>query len=90
MPKAKQDVVRRLDAAAKALGRPKNELVIEALEQYFHANAPAIRLSTYPSRAIGSLSRRDRPPIVSLEVDLGSANLSIGSRSFPPVPCDKL
>jgi hypothetical protein len=34
-------------------------LVIEALEQYLQTNARTIRLGTYPSRVIGSLSRRD-------------------------------
>lgn len=59
VPKGKQDVVRKLDAAARELGRPKNELVIEALEKYLQTSARPIRLGTYPSRVIGSLSRRD-------------------------------
>lgn len=59
VPKDKQDIVRKLDAAARALGRPKNELVIEALEKYLRTNSPTVRLGKYPTRVIGSLSRTD-------------------------------
>jgi hypothetical protein len=59
VPKDKQDIVRKLDAAARVLGRPKNELVIEALEKYLRTNSPTVRLGKYPTRVIGSLSRTD-------------------------------
>ena len=42
IPKEKGSVLRRLDEAAKRRGRPKNELVIEAIEAYLQeAGKPA-------------------------------------------------
>lgn len=59
VPRDKEDVLARLDAVSKELGRPKNEMVIEALERYLRLNAPTVELGKYPTRVTGSLSRRD-------------------------------
>lgn len=59
VPKDKEDLLARLDAVSKELGRPKNEMVIEALERYLRLNAPIAELGKYATRVTGSLSRRD-------------------------------
>jgi hypothetical protein len=59
VPKHRAGVVAKLDALAKELGKPKNELVIEALERYLRSYAHAGSLGKYATKATGSLSRQD-------------------------------
>jgi hypothetical protein len=40
IPKEKAQLLRALEAAARAWGRPKNEIVLEALERYLAGTAP--------------------------------------------------
>lgn len=42
VPKDRARVLRSLDEAAQRSGRPKNELVLEALERYLTAARPAL------------------------------------------------
>ena len=59
VPKGKEQVLARLDSLSRNSGKPKNEIVLEALEGYLHSAGPTRTLGVYPSRVIGSLSRRD-------------------------------
>ncbi|MGI6626923.1 MAG: hypothetical protein ACOX4K_00960 [Bacillota bacterium] len=59
IPKGKESLLSRLDSIAGRLGKAKNEIVIEALEQYFRLYAGTVQLGRYNSRVTGSLSRRD-------------------------------
>jgi hypothetical protein len=58
IPKEKASLLRRLDEAAKRRGRPKNALVIEAIEAYLHEATPAefvpanIGVGELPSRQL--------------------------------------
>jgi len=59
VPKDKEDLLIKLDTVSKNLGRPKNDVVIEALERYLRVAGRRIEFGKYPGRVIGSLSRRD-------------------------------
>lgn len=65
VPKEKAEIVRALDAAAKRTGRPKNELVLEALEAYLQRARPQLEVfelgvGTWPSRGELYLERWHR------------------------------
>ncbi|MGE5579940.1 MAG: hypothetical protein ACM3WU_07845 [Bacillota bacterium] len=59
VPQDKAHVIARLDEVCKALGRPKNEMVIEALERYLVTNRPLMRLPVRKGKVFGSLSREE-------------------------------
>ncbi|MGE5578944.1 MAG: hypothetical protein ACM3WU_02770 [Bacillota bacterium] len=59
VPKEKEALLARLDAVSKEQGKPKNEIVIDALERYLRLSAVSIELGKYALGATGSLSRRD-------------------------------
>lgn len=59
VPKDKEGLVARLDSVSRQTGKPKNEMVIEALEQYLRLSPSVGALGAYPSTVTGSLSRRD-------------------------------
>ena len=59
VPKDKESLLAKLDAMSKELGKPKNEMVIEALERYLRLSAGAGELGKYPTKVTGPLSRRD-------------------------------
>lgn len=40
VPREKEALLKALDAAARSSGRPKNELVLEALEKYLASAVP--------------------------------------------------
>jgi len=56
VPKDKEGLLAKLDTVAGQLGKAKNEIVLEALEQYLRLNAATAVLGRYRSRVIGSLS----------------------------------
>lgn len=57
VPKEKTALLKVLDRTAELTGRPKNELVLEALEKYLLATAPAP--GQYSLGAIKSFRRGD-------------------------------
>ena len=59
VPKEKEALLARLDAVSKEQGRPKNEMVIEALERYLRLTRVSVELGKYAMGVTGSLSRRD-------------------------------
>ncbi len=59
VPRDRAHVIARLDEVSKALGRPKNEVVIEALERYLVVNRPTVRLPVRKGKVLGSLSREE-------------------------------
>lgn len=59
IPKDKANVLAKLDALSRQLGKPKNEMVIEALERYLWVSANTGGLGKYATRVTGSLSRHD-------------------------------
>ncbi len=59
VPKEKEHVLAQLDALSRNLGSPKNEIVLSALEQYLGSVTRKTPLGTYPTRTVGSLSRKD-------------------------------
>lgn len=42
VPKEKEELIAVLDQAARVTGRPKNELVLEALERYLPTATPGL------------------------------------------------
>ena len=42
IPRDKEAIIEELDATAKRIGRPKNELVLEAVEAYLVEHRPAL------------------------------------------------
>lgn len=44
VPKDKEAVIEELDAAAKRMGRPKNELVLDAVEAFLAERRPALEV----------------------------------------------
>jgi len=63
VPKAREHVVRELEAAVGDSGQPKSELVLDAIEQYLRRRQPRrarFELPVYPGMAaVGSLRRAD-------------------------------
>ncbi len=59
IPHDKEHLVSRLDQVAKALGRPKNELVLEALERFLALTKPRVALPVREGKVIGRLSREE-------------------------------
>ncbi|MEX0974751.1 MAG: hypothetical protein WD024_05295 [Bacillota bacterium] len=59
VPKEKERVLIQLDALSRDLGRPKNEIVLMALEQYLGSTPRRAELGTYPTKTVGQLSRKD-------------------------------
>lgn len=59
VPQDKAHVIARLDEVSKALGRPKNEMVIEALERYLSVNRPLGKLPVRKGKVFGFLSREE-------------------------------
>jgi len=59
VPKGKEGILAKLDAVSRDLGKPKNEIVIEALERYLRLSAATIELGRYPTKVVGSLSRKE-------------------------------
>ncbi|HHY35487.1 MAG TPA: ribbon-helix-helix domain-containing protein [Firmicutes bacterium] len=59
VPKDKEEILARLDAISKETGKPKNEIVIEALERYLRLSAVPAKLGRYPTRVVGSVSRKE-------------------------------
>ena len=64
VPQGKAHLVSRLDEMSKALGRPKNEMVLEALERFLAMSPSPVTLPIRSGKVKGSLSRdeiyRDR------------------------------
>jgi len=42
VPKEKISLLKELDQASRQMGRPKNELILEALERYLRQRRPAL------------------------------------------------
>ena len=59
VPRDKAHLLSRLDEVSKSLGRPKNEMVLEALERFLAVNRATMSLPTRRGRVSGSLSRDD-------------------------------
>ena len=59
VPHGKEHLVFRLDEVANALGRPKNELVLEALERFLAVTKPQVALPVRKGKVIGQLSREE-------------------------------
>lgn len=59
VPQDKEHLVLRLDEVAKALGRPKNEMVLEALERFLAVTKPQVVLPVRDGKVIGQLSREE-------------------------------
>lgn len=59
VPKDKAHLVLRLDEVSRALGRPKGEIVLEALERFLAVNRLPVVLPVRRGKVIGSLSRDD-------------------------------
>ncbi len=59
VPQDKEHLVLRLDEVAKALGRPKNEMVLEALERFLAVTKPQVVLPVREGKVIGQLSREE-------------------------------
>jgi predicted transcriptional regulator len=62
VPKEREAVVRQLDEAAQRSGRPKNVLVLEALEHYLAqqpAERPKVKLRTWHLGVMEPWSRED-------------------------------
>lgn len=59
VPKEKEGLLAQLDAVSKERGRPKNEIVIDALERYLRLAVASAELGKYAMGVTGSLSRRD-------------------------------
>lgn len=59
VPQDKEHLVLRLDEVAKALGRPKNEMVLEALERFLAVTKPQVVLPVRKGKVKGRLSREE-------------------------------
>jgi len=59
VPQDKKHLVLRLDEVAKALGRPKNAIVLEALERFLAVTKPQIVLPVRKGKVRGRLSRAE-------------------------------
>ena len=59
VPQDMEHLVLRLDEVAKALGRPKNEMVLEALERFLAVTKPQVVLPVREGKVIGQLSREE-------------------------------
>jgi hypothetical protein len=59
VPQDKEHLVLRLDEVAKALGRPKNEMVLEALERFLAVTKPQVVLPVREGKVKGRLSREE-------------------------------
>ena len=59
VPQDKAHLIERLDEVCKSLGRPKNEMVLEALERFLAVNRSPAELPLRRGKIIGSLSRED-------------------------------
>ena len=59
VPQDKAHLVLRLGEVSKALGRPKNEMVLEALERFLAVNRVPVALPVRRGKVVGSLSRED-------------------------------
>lgn len=59
VPKEKEGLLAQLDAVSKERGKPKNEIVIDAIERYFRLVVVSAELGKYAMGETGPLSRRD-------------------------------
>jgi hypothetical protein len=59
VPRDKEHLVLRLDEVAKALGRPKNEMVLEALERFLAGTKSQVTLPVRKGKVIGRMSREE-------------------------------
>lgn len=59
VPQNKEHLVARLDEVAKALARPKNEIVLEALERFLAVSRPQVTLPLRKGEVFGRLSREE-------------------------------
>ena len=59
VPKEKEGLLAQLDAVSKERGKPKNEIVIDAIERYFRLVVVSAELGKYAMGETGLLSRRD-------------------------------
>ncbi len=59
IPKEKEELLARLDSVSKERGKPKNEIVIDAIERYLRLVVVSAELGKYAMGETGSLSRRD-------------------------------
>ncbi|MDI3280732.1 MAG: hypothetical protein QJR13_05115 [Bacillota bacterium] len=58
IPKEKSDLLTKLEQTAKITGRPKNELILEALERYLPSVAP-LALGRFDLGEVKPASRAD-------------------------------
>lgn len=59
VPHNKEHIVGRLNEISGALGRPKNEIVLEALERFLAVSRPPVTLPVWKGKIAGSLSRKE-------------------------------